>query len=972
MQAHYFNSRFSWRLCRVMVMVMIGLAIESSAANSWTGAGLTDSWDDGDNWSLGVPGDGQDVEVTTGDVRLTTATAELASFSLAAGATITVEGWNSSLTATNMMIAGVITHADHLHVTSTNALGEWDTDHRIYLKGSNITIAAGATLDGDYLGYPAGAGPGGAGGNRDGAGHAGRGSIGAVDNFVGGGPEYGDPVNPYQPGSGGASGTSGGGVIRIAADGHLEIAGTLTVNGDDYRSGSNHSGGSSGGSIWLSCRTFGGTATGLIRANGGNGFIQSSAQGGAGSAGRIALHYDPVAQQEEMAEPVPPVRFFGVPGTPGTRALERNSFPAAMGTLSLPDQLFITESMADQRLWYIRPVIPGVTEWELDALTLDNVVIGLEPGFRLAVTDNLMLQNNARLHVFSAPAGDPMTEDGAVVEVGGDLTLTGSSWVHPYACETNGASVGFYIDGDLTVDAGSGFHADGLGFRWQYGPGLDEVRFSELGPNIIIGDSSAAGHGGAGGQGNSEGGGRAYGEAHAPRLPGTGGYRVFSGRGGGVIRIVVGGHAEIDGTLSAHGDSGKRNLLCGSGSGGSIWMVCRTLGGTGTGMFQVHGGDSRDRNGAGGGGRIAVEYDPVEQAKIDAPAIRFSAAPGAPFNNLPFYDGEMGTLYFPDDQLVGALLENGSFQQVRLVLPGITSWTSGSSLSVGSGVVAFPPGFNLDVAGDLTLNDGARLHLYAAPTNHPGELYGARLTVGGDLRIEPNAWLHPRAEWTNGAVVGIRVVGNVEIAAGGGIDADGAGYAPTSDNQNGPGAGQNDSSGGGYGGPGGGTGGGSVYGDEALPLAPGSPAGWYLYDNALRACQGGGAIHLLAGGNVLLDGTLKANAQPGAQNLSGTGASGGAILVTGSRVTGTGLLQANGSLNRSRSNADGGGGRIAVWVGIPLQTAETRVADRYAGGVLVEDYSLFTGDMEALAASAAAGDGTVRVYAVSGTLLMFR
>ncbi len=955
------NVKTSTATCMVTV-------VEYSGTNFWTGGGLTDTWDDGANWTAGVPVDGQHVRMEDApDARLTGPTATLASFHLAVGRTITVEGWNSILTATNMTIAGTITHADHLHITEPDEFGDWPLEHRIYLKGSNITIAADALLDGDHKGYPSGAGLGGAGGTRDGAGHAGRGSIGSTGTHVGGGPEYGNPVEPFQPGSGGASlstGGYGGGAIRIAADGHLQIAGTLSVNGRNALG--THGAGGSGGSIWLNCRTFGGLATGLARANGGNG----SSQGGAGSGGRIALHYDPVTQAA-LAEPIPPVRFFAQPGTAGGTASGRNPFPAAMGTLYLPDTLFITHTMTGQRFWYVRPVIPGFDEWEPDALTLDNTVIGFSEGFRLAVTDNLTLQNNAQLHVFAAPAEDPMTEDGAVVEVGGDLLLTDSSWIHPYACDTNGASVGFYVDGDLTIADGSGFNADGLGFRWQHGPGYDTIQFSELGSGLSLANSSGAGHGGGGGPGwNCSGGGPA-GEAHAPRLAGSGGWREYSAWGGGVIRIVTEGHAQIDGLLSANGGIGSGHSQWGSASGGSIWLVCRTLSGNATGLLRVDGGNARSISGAGGGGRIAVFYDPVAQAATALPDLKFSAAPGSRFSNSPIRGAEEGSLYFPDTLLVPALFEKGLISHARLEIPGFTSWAP-ESLTMDAGEIVLPPGFNLDVAGDFTMLDGARLHLHAAPTNSPSEVYGARLTVGGDLQIDSNAWLLPHAEWTNAAVVAIRVTGDVTIDQGGGIDAEGKGYAPMSDNKSGPGAGQNNSSGGGYGGKGGGTGGGAVYGTAAWPLAPGSPAGWYRYSSGLRAGQGGGAIQLLAGGNIHIDGLLNADAMPREPNYGGTGASGGAILLSGRRLTGSGLLRANGSLNRGRTDADGGGGRIAVWVGMPLQAAETRVASGYYSGVFVEDYPHFGGDMQVLRASDAADDGTIEVYAISGSLIMLR
>ncbi|NLF21793.1 MAG: hypothetical protein GX590_01410 [Lentisphaerae bacterium] len=184
---------------------------------------------------------------------------------------------------------------------------------------------------------------------------------------------------------------------------------------------------------------------------------------------------------------------------------------------------------------------------------------------------------------------------------------------------------------------------------------------------------------------------------------------------------------------------------------------------------------------------------------------------------------------------------------------------------------------------------------------------------------------------------------------------------------------RHNSSGGGYGGRGGGTGGGAVYGRADLPLAPGSPGGWYVYSTGLRAGQGGGAIRLLAGGDIHLDGTLSANAMERELNYGGVGASGGGIFVAARRLTGDGLMRANGALNYSRTNADGGGGRIAVWVGLPLATVEARIAAGAPGVTRRDGYTPFAGgSFEVLRASDAAQDGTAGIYGLAGTVLLVR
>jgi hypothetical protein len=78
-------------------------------------------------------------------------------------------------------------------------------------------------------------------------------------------------------------GSEGGGAIRITAGGTLNLAGTLSANGDYGWQDS--SGGGAGGSLWLSANTL--TGLGTISAAGGNGDFWN---GGGGGGGRVAIY----------------------------------------------------------------------------------------------------------------------------------------------------------------------------------------------------------------------------------------------------------------------------------------------------------------------------------------------------------------------------------------------------------------------------------------------------------------------------------------------------------------------------------------------------------------------------------------------------------------------------------------------------------------------------------------------------------
>ena len=928
----------------------LALALLSAAGvraeNAWTGGGDTTNWFDAANWSAGVPVAGQAVTVGAGALMLTNATPELASFTMTGGK-LTFLGWETALKATEMSLGATVTHAANTTNAPDPETGEWVPQHRIWLQGSNITVTATGKLDADIMGYRLNAGPGRATTSSGGAGHAHEG--GRAAQYNSGGPSYGDPAAPWQPGSSGGTayrGGTGGGSIRIEAAGKLIIDGTLTANATYgvYP----HGPGGSGGSIWLTCRTFSGAATGLVSAQGSSGYPKGSGAGGSG--GRIALHYDPTAQAA-LAAPSPPVRFDATPGTPA-----RSDTTPYMGTLYLPDTLFLAENLSDRQFWNTEIVIPGFTNWSPSALALNNCSFGLPLGFVLKVTNNLTLANGAALSVRADPVADPKTDAGTRIEVGGSLILSDGAWIYPYANDTNGATANLIIEDDLLVDATSGIDADYKGYRRGYGPGRSSATTGIR--------QGGGGYGGAGSQGEGSFGGPAYGDPTQACQAGSGGSAApTSGNGGGAIRLSVGGNAVIDGTLTARGAAGVYQGGAG-GAGGGISLTCDTL--QGSGLIRVDGGAANETAGCGGGGRIAVHYDSVMQAAVPVPTVKFSAyAPPVAFT----YNEEMGTLYLPDTRFLAETLSGQRFWHTRLVIPGWVSWHP-ASLKLDGCAISLPTGFDLAVSGDLVLTNNARLHLKAAFTNSPAERYGQTLQIGGDLYVGSGCWIQPDADQTNGAIVRIRVAGDALIAATGGIQADGEGYLPRSGNLNGPGAGKNSNSGGGYGGIGGYTADGIAYGlPEALPRHPGSPAGY----NSHIAGGGGGAIQLIAGGTVTLDGTLSANGRNG-QWQGGAGGSGGAILVAGRRVTGAGTLVANGG-NGTDSKGAGGGGRIAVWHKIDLDKFEERYDNLDLQGVVTNvPPAMFHGTASALSgtAGAAGGPGTVMfcVPPPGGTLLL--
>jgi hypothetical protein len=166
------------------------------------------------------------------------------------------------------------------------------------------------------------------------------------------------------------------------------------------------------------------------------------------------------------------------------------------------------------------------------------------------------------------------------------------------------------------------------------------------------------------------------------------------------------------------------------------------------------------------------------------------------------------------------------------------------------------------------------------------------------------------------------ICSNLTFGADATIDTYGKGFkggVATTDDGNGPGAGQITGTGTHYGGGGGHGGagadgssglGGPIYGVTNAPLNPGSGGG------GASAGDGGGAVRIEASGTVAMDGTVNASGDNG---WYGGGGSGGGIFISCHAFQGatSGALRADGGNATANANsAGGGGGRISVAVGM--------------------------------------------------------
>ena len=748
----------SRRFAALLLSLVVLLSPTVVRAGSPTIFNGTGDWNDPARWSSGVPSNGVDVIISSGAVTLSNSTAILGSYLLNANCTNMFLGTNTILYATNVTIAGTITHSNNL-ATTTNASGVWEASNIVYIVAySDVVVQAGGKINVDAKGFQWNNTGGDTAGNGPGAGHGGGG--GSYGGRGGGGPTawsifptwptlyggigpsypYGSYLTPLHLGSAGGShsgtylGGNGGGAIRIEAAGRVTVDGTVSANGAAC-TGAAQAGGGSGGSVYIVCCTFSGT--GVIRAAGGASW---GSYGGGGGGGRVAVVYTNLADQT-VVTPTPSVQFVL-----GGRLGGDNSWPVGEpGTLYLPDTNF-WPSAYTTLAGGGQVMIPGFTSWSPASLTITNSGVQFPNGFTLTVAGAVVITNAGELILTngSLTCGGNLTlggssaslvlKDHAAFNCGGNVWVTNTgmlslypgltntttppdsavrigvtggvfvannSYIYPYSHPTNGGSA-LLVANTLTVAAGGKIDADGKGFAPR--PGDDVTSY---GPGAGNG-SSGASYGGRGGTGQyGTGPGSTYGSYLAPVDAGSGGGNHHSngrgGAGGGSIHLEIAGQVTIDGTLTANGASA--NADGGNGSGGGIYIVCDTI--KGSGVIQANGANGGDSSsGKGGGGRMAIVYTNLAAQQALSPALQFDVkGPGTVAPSIR--NALRGTLYFPDTSILPKETVVGNYW---LIIPGLTNWAP-NSLTITNGSLQFAPGFVYSVTNAVLIGTNSALKL---------------------------------------------------------------------------------------------------------------------------------------------------------------------------------------------------------------------------------------------------------------------
>ncbi|MCA9311584.1 MAG: hypothetical protein KDA21_10290, partial [Phycisphaerales bacterium] len=303
--------------------------------------------------------------------------------------------------------------------------------------------------------------------------------------------------------------------------------------------------------------------------------------------------------------------------------------------------------------------------------------------------------------------GMDVVVDGAMLTIDCDHTLASLTLVNNGVVthtsggiippgETEPVGMHLTVTGDISIEGGSLIRANRRGFASASGPGGG-------GSDDYAGGGA---HAGAGGDSSSlasypDGrGGSSYGSVHEPVSLGSGGGRdtnnaVGGGRGGGAIRLTVGGTCLIDGSVEALGGD-SNGSQAGAGAGGSIWIACGTL--AGSGQIVADGGIGTSQSGGGGGGRIALEYE-----------MSTFIGPVSAFGGMGSVDGGAGTV----------LLDNRTGGGTAMLVIDNNASTDRALTEINGEVV---------VTADVLVTNGAHI-------GHATGLQGAHLTVNGSLEI---------------------------------------------------------------------------------------------------------------------------------------------------------------------------------------------------------------------------------------------
>ncbi len=574
----------------------------------WTGSSDATTWEDQGNWSVRDSSDGDDgypddnleeAFFLTGSNTIDTPSGTLTIGGLqTSGAftgTVVLSGTlvlddAAGLNGDVNILTGTLTHLDNT-TTETNKL--------VMQIDGDLTVAAGAQINVDGLGYDAGFGPGtpGAGINEGGS-YGGQGGDHNLAGIVG--SVYGSITAPVNIGSGGGTDASGGGAAIITVGGTTTIDGSISAQGDAVSVGAG-----SGGTINLTTGYLQGTGT--LSVDGGSLGIVTR---GAGGGGRIAV--DLTGAGADFMSFTGTMRAYGGDaegrdsGAAGTIYWESPSVLSGQGTLIIDNNN--NDMIVTGTILTLMPTSVNLNDFAA-VVVRNHGNLGIDADDTINFgTVNLVTDDKRTAFVsilddtgvtFPAPftlTGYTLNADG-VSSVTGDWTITNGILSHSRNTQNHLYDLNLTITGALNVASTGEINVDGMGYYPSYGPGAPSTT------------TNGGAYGGIGGDHNEDDDqdAQTYGSITAPIDLGSGSGSAaspYAGSGGGAAILTVTGITTIDGTFSAQGAVGGAG---GSGSGGSIFLTTDSLAGTGTIIADGGGGGGGvSTRGNGGGGRVAL------------------------------------------------------------------------------------------------------------------------------------------------------------------------------------------------------------------------------------------------------------------------------------------------------------------------------------------------------------------------------
>lgn len=637
---------------------------------AWTGGSALDytDWDDSDNWSNGVPNEGDTVTIQPTQavtIKLTHATPRFASLTVGANASIQMANWTTKIEANTVTLNSGAT------ITLPAAFSTSEMSNRVWIVANDVTIASDATINVNNKGYAKSKGPG---YRYGGTAHGGHGPCYFENpNFTNLLMRVDNPADPRQPGSGGNNGdcVGGGGAVLIEATGTVTMDGTINANSTAKVGFNNSTGAGAGGSINIRCRRFKSNG-GKLNAYGGDSTTgwnlaeSANSRSLPGAGGMIAIVYDPAFEQDDDIENM----TFDVHGGRtlccwsaantqsyylGPEGLDLYHMEAGLGTLWFSDNRPFNGSLGTK----MTGDLVYTNRFDLESLNMsagyvrfsaegvqvnvagDLCITGLMT--RVDLGGGIVTNRSSRIDYYSGKIAPRLT-------VGGDFKLQGGARFDVIAAETNGTdAAGAYVTvgGALTMDWERGkstltgntyyFKVDGSNFTkhrptsmylssdsFNGGSPLIAVGSFNVGSNCLV---SAYDRGFACGAGNWVAQGKQYplqgigpgkgisNNNTRPSGGGHGGHGGYTVEGGGKVN-----DDEFRPSLPGSGGSGKF-AGTGGGFGGGVVHVRASGKITIDGTINADGHAAAYAKGGSAGGTIMLEGYSIggaEYAKLSA------------------------------------------------------------------------------------------------------------------------------------------------------------------------------------------------------------------------------------------------------------------------------------------------------------------------------------------------------------------